>query len=311
MEKVICIVGPTGVGKTKLSIELAKYLNTEIINGDAIQVFREVNILSAKVTKEEMSNIKHYLIDLNEIDEYYDVASFKKDASKLISDLNKRNIIPIVVGGSGLYLKALLYDYDFINVSKRDDDFLSKYQDYTNEQLYEHLTKIDPDAASILHQNNRKRVLRAIEIYETSGSIKTEHLNKQSHTMIYDALVLGLNVERNVLYNKINQRVIKMMEDGLYEEVKSLYDKYHPSTYQALTAIGYKEWIPYFNNEIDLNETIEKIQQNSRRYAKKQMTWFKNQMDVVWINTNYDNFNITIEDAKNVVEEWLNAKNTV
>lgn len=311
MEKVICIVGPTGVGKTKLSIALAKYLNTEIINGDAIQVFKEVNILSAKVTKDEMQGIKHYLIDINEIDNYYDVATFKKDASLIISELNKRNIIPIIVGGSGLYLKALLYDYNFSDVNKRDDNIALKYQDYSNEELYEHLQEIDYKASEILHPNNRKRVLRAIEIFETSGDIKTNHLEKQTHSMVYDALILGLNVERELLYERINKRVIKMIDDGLYEEVKTLYDKYNPNQYQALTAIGYKEWIDYFDKKIEFDKVVELIQQNSRRYAKKQMTWFRNQMDVTWIDTNYECFDKTIEEAINKVEEWLNGKNTI
>ena len=305
MDKVICIVGPTGIGKTKLSIALAHYLNTDVINGDAIQVFKEVDILSAKATKEEQDGIKHHLLDYLNVNETLDVATFKEEASTLIKNLNKEDKIPIIVGGSGLYLKSLLYDYTFDKITERQSDIITKYQNYSNEELYSYLEKIDLPAARILHPNNRKRVLRAIEIYEISKVKKSDFIAQQKHELEFDALIIGLEMPREKLYDRINLRVDKMVEDGLVTEVKNLHEKYHDQNHQVFQAIGYKELLPFIDKEVTLSEALDKIKQNSRRYAKKQITWFKNQMDVNWIESDIENFDDTINKAKNIVKDFM------
>ena len=311
MDKVICIVGPTGIGKTKLSIELAKFLNSEIINGDAIQVFKEVDILSAKATKDEQDQIKHHFLDYLELDQRLDIAEFRNEAITLIKKLNSENKIPIIVGGSGLYLKSLLYDYNLSEIKGRSNETEAKYQNYSNEQLYDLLVSVDSDSASILHPNNRKRVLRAIEIYEDNEIKKSDFIDRQNHEMIFDALVIGLEMPRDVLYERINKRVDLMVVNGLLEEVDYLYQNYSQNDYQVFQAIGYKEFIPYYQNEIKLDEALEKIKQNSRKYAKKQITWFKNQMAVQWLVSNPENFDETINDAKLLVEEFINNERSI
>lgn len=308
MNKVICIVGPTGIGKTKLSIELAKYLDTEIINGDLIQMYQKVDILSAKPSLEEQAGIKHHLLDYLALDQSYDIAQFKVDANKLIEELNKQNKIPIIVGGSGLYIKALLYDYRFDQFEQRDTKNNNKYDNYNNEELFEVLKTLDYEASQILHPNNRRRVLRAIEISEGNELNKSELLAQQKKEMVYDALVIGLQTERDKLYERINLRVDLMLKAGLLKEVETLYNNYRNTESQAFVAIGYKELIPYLNNEMDLVDCIDKIKQNSRRYAKKQLTWFNNQMQINWIESNLDDFNQTIKQAKLLVEEFTNEQ---
>lgn len=307
MDKVICIVGSTGIGKTKLAIALAKALNSEIINCDLIQMYKEVDILSAKPSLREQEGVRHHLLDYLEVSDNYDIALFKKQADELIKRLNKENKIPIIVGGSGLYLKALLYDYQFEKIEGRQNDINIKYQDYTNEQLFNYLQEIDEKSSLDLHPNNRKRVLRAIDIYENSNVSKSEFINEQSKTMEYDALLLGLWMPRDLLYERINLRVDLMMKQGLLNEVTNLYQKYHADDYQPLQAIGYKEFIPYFQNEADIDEVIEKVKQNSRRYAKKQITWFTKQMPVTWIQSYPDNFQISIDEALEKIKEHFNG----
>lgn len=307
MDKVICIVGSTGIGKTKLAIALAKALNSEIINCDLIQMYKEVDILSAKPSLREQEGVRHHLLDYLEVSDNYDIALFKKQADELIKRLNKENKIPIIVGGSGLYLKALLYDYQFEKIEGRQNDINIKYQDYTNEQLFNYLKEIDEKSSLDLHPNNRKRVLRAIDIYENSNVSKSEFINEQSKTMEYDALLLGLWMPRDLLYERINLRVDLMMKQGLLNEVTNLYQKYHADDYQPLQAIGYKEFIPYFQNEADIDEVIEKVKQNSRRYAKKQITWFTKQMPVTWIQSYPDNFQISIDEALEKIKEHFNG----
>lgn len=270
MKKVIVLVGPTAVGKTALSIKIAKKYNLDIISGDSVQVFKELNIGSAKITEEEMCGVKHHLIDILNPGEYYSVADFQKNVRELID----KKELSFIVGGTGLYIKAALYDYDF-SKEKRDSSIEEKYKDLSNEELYEVLKSIDLKACENIHMNNRKRVLRAIELNGHKG----EATNKD--VPLYDALIICLTLDREVLYERINKRVDIMIESGLIEEVKDLYDRgIRPH------AIGYTELINYFDGLISLDEAIELIKKNSRHYAKRQMTWFKNQMNVKFFNPN-------------------------
>lgn len=302
MEKVIVIVGPTGVGKTKMGVALAKYFNGEVISGDSMQIYKTMDIGTAKVTVAEMEGIKHHLINIKEPTESYSVKDFQDEVRLKIKEISSRGKLPIIVGGTGLYIKAALYDYEFGESQMDHQEYVNKYQDHTNEQLYDLLLKIDEASAKELHPNNRQRVLRAIAIYESTGVKKSETLAKQNHELIYDARFIGLTLERDVLYERINQRVDLMMEQGLYQEIEKLMKKNYSSSLQSMKAIGYKEWFAYFQGNQSLEETLELIKKNSRNYAKRQYTWFNNQLPVEWFKVNLNDFdetiNMVIDDLK-------------
>lgn len=300
MNKVIVIVGPTGVGKTKLSIELAKYFHSEIINGDSVQVYKELNIGSAKVKEEEKENIKHHLLDIKNIEDNYTIYDYQNDVRNKIKEFNDSNLIPIIVGGSGLYLKAALYDYKFSDEDGKDN----LYEDLSNEEVYELLMQKDEKEALKLHVNNRKRVVRALNIIEKSKTTKSDILENQNHKPIYDICFIGLTLPRDVLYERINKRVDKMIEEGLIEEVRELYNKYKDNNYKSLQAIGYKELFSYFNNEITLEEALELIKKKSRNYAKRQYTWFNNQFNTKWFNVNLDDFDETVKEVMDYVRDY-------
>ncbi len=276
---IICITGPTGVGKTKLSIELAKKFNAIIINADAMQVYKELNIGTAKIKENEKENIPHYLFDICDIEDDYSVFDYQKDARRVIEENKDKNII--FVGGTGLYLKAALYDYKFNEETKEKEE----YENYSNEKLYQLANKKDINHG--IHINNRKRLIRYLnkEIVEIPKALP-----------LYDALYIGLTTSRENLYQIINHRVDQMIEEGLLDEVKKLYDR-NLRCKSINTAIGYKELYKYFDNEISLEEAIELIKKNSRHYAKRQYTFFNNQLPVKYFNTNYNNFSLTVEEV--------------
>lgn len=291
MSKIIIITGPTAVGKTKLSIELAKKYNGEIINADAVQVYRGLDIGSAKVKEEEKDGIMHHLFDIKEVNEEYTIYHYQKDCRKKIKEILDRGNTPILVGGTGLYIKAALYDYKLT-----EERETNTYNDLTTEELYNKLLELDRDI--IIDRNNRRRLIRAINYYkENNKSINNNVTNK----LLYDCVFVGLTTERKVLYDKINARVDIMMKDGLLNEVKVFYEK-GIRTKPLLNAIGYKEIYSYLDGNISLEEAIDKIKQNSRHYAKRQYTFFNHQLPVVWFETDYNNFNNTIEK----VESYIN-----
>ena len=296
MKKVIAIVGPTAIGKTKTSIELAKRLNAQIISGDSVAVYKGLDIGSAKPSKEEMQGIKHYLIDELEPTEQYDVMTFQKKARQIIDNSD----YPIIIcGGTGLYIKSVLYNYEFLS-PKRDEGLEERFKDFSNEELFNYLLKIDPEFdKDRVHMNNRKRVLRAIEIKESSNE-SIEHFNKKNEPY-YDSYIIYLNVsDRDVLYRRINDRVDQMFAQGLLYEVFSLYKK-------GITpnAIGYKELVPFFEKEITLETAKDNIKLNSRHLAKRQMTWFRTQMKTHFYDVNLDNIDETINNIYKDVEEFL------
>ena len=284
--KIIVIVGPTGVGKTKLSIELAKKLDGEIINSDSTQVYKELDIATAKVKEEEKQNIPHHLFDIKEIDQNYTVFDYQKDCRDKINDILTRNKIPILVGGTGLYVKAALYDYKFSN-----ENVSNNYEDISNDELYIKLKNIDPNTS--IHKNNRKRVIRALNYYYNTGNILSS--KEKTDKLLYDAIFIGLTTDRNILYDRINKRVDMMLKNGLLEEAKKLYDSNIRSK-AVMTPIGYKELFEYFDGNKTLEEAIELIKQRSRKYAKRQYTWNNNQINVKWFDVDFDNFNSTVEE---------------
>ncbi len=294
MKKVIVIVGPTGVGKTKMGVSLAKKLNGEVISGDSMQIYQHMDIGSAKVTVEEMEGIKHHLIDICTPFDSFSVKDFQEEVRLLIDNITSRGKIPIIVGGTGLYIKAALYDYTFQETTSNHDIYKEKYKDFTNQQLHDYLSSIDNESAKELHPNNRQRVLRAIEIFQTSGIKKSDVIASQNHECLYNATFIGLTLERDVLYDRINKRVDIMINSGLQKEIEKLLELGVNAQLQSAKGIGYREWYAYYDNKQTLEETVELIKKNSRNYAKRQYTWFKNQFDVNWFMVNLNNFDETI-----------------
>ena len=287
---IICIVGPTGVGKTKLSIELAKRLNGEVINCDSTQVYKGLDIATAKISKSEMDGVIHHLLDIKNIDEDYTVYDYQKDCRLVIDDILSRGKVPIMVGGTGLYIKASLYDYKFEDESIKND-----YSKYSNIELYEKLKEIDND--TLIHVNNRKRIERALDYYYNHGKI----MDNKTDKLLYDCVFIGLTTDRDILYERINNRVDMMINNGLIDEAKKIYDSNIRSK-AVMTPIGYKELFPYFDGNKSLDECINLIKQNSRKYAKRQYTWFNNQMDVKWFNVDFNNFSNTINEVIDYIE---------
>lgn len=282
--RIIVIVGPTGVGKTKMSISLAKYFNAEIINADSMQVYKDLNIGTAKITDDENEGIPHHLLNIRDVTDEYSVYDFQNDGRKVLDDLVESNRNVIIVGGTGLYIKALLYDYNFDKEYIKDD-----YSDFTNEELYNKIIELNPNTN--VHINNRKRLERTLQKI-SNGLEDTNNGNK----LLYDATFIGLTTDRNTLYDKINDRVDNMIQSGLINEVKNLYDKGIKSK-AIMTGIGYKELYLYFDGKIKIDNAIELIKKNSRHYAKRQYTWFNNKMNITWFNVDYNNFDNTINDV--------------
>lgn len=280
MKKIIVITGPTGVGKTKLSVSLAKMLDGEIINADSMQVYKGLDIGTAKIKENEKDGVVHHLFDICEVDEDYNIFNYQKDCRKVIEDILKRDKTPILVGGSGLYIKSALYNYEF-----QEESFHSEFEDLTNEEL---LQEIKKHYETDIHVNNRKRLVREL------NKIKNETTNnKECHKPLYDFVTIGLTCDRSKLYDIINKRVDIMVDEGLVAEVKSLYDQNIRSK-AIMTGIGYKELYKYFDRENSLEESIELIKKNSRNFAKRQYTFYNHQMDVKWFEVNFDCFDKTV-----------------
>lgn len=298
MIKVLVVIGPTAVGKSQVGISLAQQYNGEIISGDSIQVYRQLNIGSAKVSKDQQKMVVHHLIDTKDISENYHVAAFQKESRKIISKLSKNAKLPIIVGGTGLYIKAALYDYQFIEEEKID----FKLESLTNEQLMFKLNNIDPQTAKDIHVNNRKRLLRALQM-AMSGNKRSDVLAKQIKEPIYDCLLIGLTCQRDILYKRIECRIDEMIKEGLFEEVDELYQN-DPVifNYQALQAIGYREWRDYYQNSVAKEVIVNNIKLHTRQFAKRQYTWFNNQLPVKWFDINDDTFMSNIHKE---VKEWL------
>lgn len=293
MSKIIVVVGPTATGKTKVSIELAKKFNAVIINADSTQVYSEPLIATAKIKEEEKEGIEHYLFDIVSLNDDYTLYDYQKDGRKLLDKFKKENRNVVIVGGSGLYIKALLYDYKLEETDIKRVD----YSEYSNKELKDIADNIDEN--NKIHVNNRQRLERYITFYNETGSTinKTEDINKR----VYDFDIIGLKANREELYNRINKRVDEMFDEGLLEEAKRLYEN-HYKKYSSI--IGYSELEKYFKNEISLEEAKELLKRDTRRYAKRQFTWFNNQMkDITWFDVDYNNFNNTLHKIYDYFEK--------
>ena len=295
--KVIVICGPTASGKTALSIELAKKINGEIISSDSMQIYKDMDIGTAKPTKQEMQEIKHYLLDFVEPDQRYSVAQFKKDAEKAIEEILAKNKVPIIVGGTGLYVDSLIYgiEYQEIELDKKyREELEEKAQKEGLETLYEQAQKIDPQAMEKISVNDKKRILRILEIYHSTGKTKTQQeIESRKNEVKYDYKVFALNMEREKLYERINKRVDIMIEQGLIQEVENLCSKYTEFP-TAMQGLGYKEVVEYLQGKISEQEMIEKIKMETRRYAKRQLTWFRKNKQTIWLDATKGKENVEI-----------------
>ena len=289
MTKIIVITGPTGVGKTKLSVMLAKKINGEIINADSMQFYKNLDIGTAKIKEEEKEGIAHHLFDICDVLDDYNIYQYQKDCRRVIDDIIKRGKTPILVGGSGLYIKSALYNYEF-----NDESFHSEFDELSNEEILEEIKK---HTDTNVHVNNRKRLVREL------NKIKNNTIsNNQGNTPLYDFITIGLTCDRKKLYEIIDKRVDIMIKEGLVEEVKELYNKKIYSK-AIMTGIGYKELYKYFDNELTKEESIELIKKNSRRYAKRQYTFYNHQMNVCWFNVNFNCFKNTVNEVYNYIKE--------
>ncbi len=281
---VIVVTGPTATGKSEMGIFLAKKLNGEIINCDSTQVFKGLDICTNKIKDKE--GVIHHLMDVKDLDEDYSVYDYQKDCRYLIDDIISRGKVPILVGGTGLYINASLYDYEF---GLSDDN---EYDNLSDDEVYAMLLKIDPNTK--IHKNNRRRVINAINYYNVSGRPFSE--KKESDTLLYDTIFIGLTTDRDTLYERINKRVDNMVEEGLMDEALKLY-KSGIRSKAVMTPIGPKELFDYFDGKTSLDEAIDLIKRRSRRYAKRQYTWFNNKLDLKWFSVNYDDFSETCNEA--------------
>lgn len=284
---IYVIGGPTASGKSKLAVELAKRINGEIISADSMQIYKDMNIGTAKLTKEEMQGIKHHLLDFVSPEERYSVANFKTDAKIKIEEILKKGKTPIIVGGTGLYIDSMIYGIEF-----QDEKIDKEYREELNElaekegleRLYEEARKIDPEAMKKISINDKKRIIRVLEIYHKTGKTKTE-VEKESrkNEIKYNYKMFAITMNREKLYERIEKRVDQMIEQGLIEEVQSILNKYHKFP-TAMQGLGYKEVVEYLENKLTKEEMIEKIKKKTRHYAKRQLTWFRKNKETIWID---------------------------
>ncbi len=283
-EKLLVLIGPTAVGKTSLSIELAQRFGGEIISGDSMQIYQGMDIGTAKITTEEMKGIPHHLIDIKRPDESFSVAEFQELVRGKISEIANRGKLPMIVGGTGLYVQSVLFDYEFTEAVS-DAEFRRELEleaeELGNDAIHQRLREVDPASAEKIHPNNVRRVIRALEVFHGTGIPMSVHQSRQEGKPQYDHCLIGLDMDRDLLYSRINARVDIMMEQGLLKEVERLY-KSGLRNCQSIQAIGYKELYEYLDGKVTLDEAVENLKQNSRRYAKRQLTWFRNKMDVEW-----------------------------
>ena len=302
--KVIVICGPTASGKTALSIELAKKINGEIVSADSMQIYKDMDIGTAKPTKQEMGEIKHYLLDFVSPEDRYSVAQYKQDAKKAIKEIINKGKTPIIVGGTGLYVDSLIYEIEYNDI-KLDEEYRKKLEKIAEEQgleeLYKKAVEIDPEAMKKISQNDKKRIMRVLEIYHSTGKTKTEQEKESRKNPVeYDYRVFAINWDREILYQRINKRVDIMVEQGLIEEVKEILNKYDKFP-TAMQGLGYKEVVDYLNGIYTKEEMIEKIKLETRRYAKRQLTWFRKNKQTIGLDGTND-----IQNNINIILEGIN-----
>ncbi|EJG5440970.1 tRNA (adenosine(37)-N6)-dimethylallyltransferase MiaA [Staphylococcus pseudintermedius] len=308
---IVAIVGPTASGKTELGVALAKAIDGEVISGDSMQVYQGMDIGTAKVTPDEMDGIPHHLIDILKPDETYSAYDFQQQAQQLITDITTRGKVPIIVGGTGLYIQSVIYDYQFDGetispeTEQRVAEQMAKLKSYTNEAIHDYLGTFDPISQREIHPNNRKRVERAISYYLSTKKVLSNRKKSTQLTENYDTLLVGIKMSRDTLYSRINSRVDMMLSHGLLDEVQELIELGYESC-QSMQAIGYKEIIPVIKNEMPLDEAITLFKQHSRNYAKRQMTWFTNKLNVHWLDREKMSLTSMLSELKPLINKRRN-----
>jgi tRNA dimethylallyltransferase len=306
-KNIVVIAGPTASGKTAVGIEIAKRLKGEIISADSMQIYKYMDIGSAKPTREEMQGIPHHMIDVVYPDEEFSVALFRKMAGKLVDEIINRKHIPIIVGGTGLYISSLIYPYNFTDTAE-DTEYREALTSIAlekgNEFVHNMLKNIDIESFIRIHPNNLRRVIRALEVYKNTGKTISEYQQEsRSQEMEYNTAYIGLTMDRGLLYNRINRRVDKMFEAGLIDEVKKLREMGYNKNMTSMQGIGYKEIFDYFDNKCTIEETKDIIKQSSRRYAKRQLTWFRRDEKIYWVEVDrFESFNEIIHNITNYIE---------
>jgi tRNA dimethylallyltransferase len=308
MQKLICLVGPTAIGKTKTAIELAKIFDCEIVSGDSMQVYSELSIGTAAPTAAEQSQVPHHLVHCQSVFEPYDVHDFVEQAQREINKIEAKDKLPLLAGGTGFYAKALLYDLALGGKQEETNDpaLEEELQEKGPQAMWDKLNKLDPNAAAKIPWQNARRTLRALTVIKQTGQPFSQQQKEVKPR--YDFLVLGLNTDRALLYERINQRVDVMMEQGLLKEAQFVFDN-RGRIYQAKQAIGYKEFFPYFEKKTELTTCVEKLKQSSRRYAKRQLTYFRHQLPVRWFDPLQDP--AYLSKMAQVVKNWLNSARPV
>jgi tRNA dimethylallyltransferase len=302
---LLVLLGPTAVGKTKMSIELAKLFGCEIISGDSMQVYRQMDIGTAKVSKEEMEGIPHHLIDIHDPDDAYSVAEFQEQCRRLIVEIHGRGKIPFIVGGTGLYIESVCYDFQFTDVGA-DEEFRNEQFMYAEshgvEALHDRLKLIDPISAERLHMNDQRRVVRALEIYHLTNTTLSEQMATQKKESPYDLCIIGLTMDRQILYKRIEDRIDEMIEQGLLEEVSTLMKRGYGKGLISMQGLGYKEIISYLEDEMTWDDTMTLLKRDTRRFAKRQLSWFRHMRDISWLDvTDKENFSENFAQIRDII----------
>lgn len=302
--KLLVLVGPTAVGKTELSLELAQQFGCEIISGDSMQVYRGMDIGTAKATPEERSRVPHHLIDIRDPDEGYSVSEFQSMCSTLIKEIHERGRLPFIVGGTGLYIESVCYEFQF-SEADQDEAFRLEMTAYGEKHgfqaLHERLRQIDPERAAHIHPNDARRIIRALEIYQRTGKTPTEFLQGQKKQTPYELCIIGLTMDRQQLYRRIEQRIDRMIEEGLVEEVKRLRQKGYGRNLISMQALGYKEMMAYLEGEMTFDDAIELLKRDTRRFAKRQLSWFRRMKDIHWLDVTEKNFSEHLESIHDII----------
>ncbi len=303
--KLLVLLGPTAVGKTKLSLEIAQRFNCEIISGDSMQVYRGMDIGTAKASEAEQQVVPHHLIDIHDPSYSFSAAEFQERVKGLIHDIHSRGKLPFIVGGTGLYIESVCYDYQFTDVSM-DEEFRQAQEEFANthgeEALHGKLREIDPESADRLHANDRRRVIRALEIFHISGETMTAHLASQKKESPYELCIIGLTMDRALLYQRIEERIDAMIQEGLVEEVQALLAAGTPKSAISMQALGYKEIVSYLEHELSFEDAVTLLKRDTRRFAKRQLSWFRHMKDIDWVDvTDTANFSAHFEMISDIL----------
>ncbi|AWB44890.1 tRNA (adenosine(37)-N6)-dimethylallyltransferase MiaA [Paenibacillus sp. CAA11] len=302
--KLLVLVGPTAVGKTRLSIEIAKAYSCEVISGDSMQVYREMDIGTAKITQDEMRGVPHHLIDVLKPDEPFSVALFQEACRRLIPEVTSRGHLPFIVGGTGLYVESVCYEFQFSEAGS-DEEFRQAQVKYAEEfgvqALHDKLAQIDPASAAKLHPNDQRRVIRALEIHHLTGITMSAQLEGQTKQSPYDLCLIGLTMDRQLLYNRIEERIDAMIEQGLVQEVESLLNKGYTPDLVSMQGLGYKEIVEHLVDGVPLDQAIVKLKRDTRHFAKRQLSWFRHMKEIHWVDCTDGNFSKNLADIHAII----------